>query len=372
MVETAKALRSVRIAELTEKKTYKSPYERWKELEGLPTIQGYFINNLVDLELTPWKSSGEGRAVFINLEGTGGFNDTYVCEIPPGKALNKHRHLFEETIYILKGRGATSVWIEETGKQTFEWQEGSFFGIPMNAWHQHFNGSGSEPARYVAMTSAPRVLNTFNNWEFVFENPFVFQDRFTGEEGYFKQADWVPGLGSRSWLTNFVTDVRACEMNKREGRGRGAKSVAFGLVDGTLRSHISSWPIGTYKKAHRHGPGIHVLILRGQGYSLMWQEGKAMERIDWVSGSMFVPPETWFHQHFNTGATPVLFLALGWGSDKPKSSGKAYFSEDAKEGGDQIEYENENPRIHQEFEVALTKAGINCQMGGVHPLCSSA
>src|SRR4249919_3476951 len=108
---------------------YKSPYERWKEAEGLPTVRGYHVKNLLELELAPWKSSGGGAAAVINLEGTGGFNDAYVAEIAPGKSLKPHKHLFEETIYILKGQGATSVWIDPNRKETFEWQEGSYFSI---------------------------------------------------------------------------------------------------------------------------------------------------------------------------------------------------------------------------------------------------
>ena len=158
--------------EVKERIAYKSPYEQWKEAEGLPTYRGLFVKNLYDLELSPWKSSGEGSAAFLNLEGTGGFNDSYVAEIPAGKSLKAHRHLFEETIYILKGQGATSVWIDPNRKETFEWQEGSYFSIPMNAWHEHHNASGLDSARYIAMTSAPRVIDTFNNYEFVFENPF--------------------------------------------------------------------------------------------------------------------------------------------------------------------------------------------------------
>ncbi len=352
----------------TEAIAYKSPYERWKESEGLPTIRGYFIKNLLDVELTPWKSSGDGLATFVNLEGTGGFNDTYICEIPPGKSLKPHKHLFEESIYILKGQGATSVWLDENKKQSFEWQEGSFFAIPMNAWHQHFNVSGGEPVRYVAMTSAPRVLDTFNNHEFVFDNPFVFRDRFTGEANYFQMKDQL--ANQSRWETNFVPDVKSCAMvGGGETRGKGTKSTVFCLVNNTIKSHSSSWPVGTYKKAHRHGPGIHIVILRGQGYSLMWLEGKPVERIDWGPGSMFVPPEAWFHEHFNTGNEPVLFLAIGWGSDKPKAGGKAYVYKSVKEGGDQIEYEDEDTNIHPDFEAALAKAGAKCQMP-YHPLCT--
>jgi gentisate 1,2-dioxygenase len=136
-----------------------------------------------------------------------------------------------------------------------------------------------------------------------------------------------------------------------------------------VKSHVSLWGVGAYKKAHRHGPGIHVLIIRGTGYSLMWQEGKPMERVEWGPGSVFVPPEMWFHQHFNGGAEPVFFLAIGWGSDKPKAGGKAYIYKSVKEGGDQIEYEDEDPMIHAEFEAAMKKAGARCKMD-YHPYCA--
>ena len=355
-----------------EANVYKSPYELYKEAEGLPTLRGLGVPNLLEVELTPWNSRG-GSGVFINLEGTGGFNDTYVCEIPPGKSLNPIKHIYEETLFILKGRGATTVWLEDDKKQTFEWGERSYFAIPPNAWYQHHNGSGTDPARYVAMTAAPRVIDTFKNLEFVFNNPFRFTDRFDGEEGYFKQTE-QPDKGHGTWATNFVTDVLglsniADKLGGSEGRGAGAVGTGFALVNSTMRSHSSSWPVGTYKKSHRHGPGIHIVMLRGEGYTLMWKDGP-VERVDWRPGSMFVPPEEWFHQHFNTGAEPVLFLAIGWGSEKPKAGGKAYVYTSVKLGGDQIEYEDEDPQIHTDFEAAVARSGAQCQMGGIHPFCT--
>ena len=142
------------------------------------------------------------------------------------------------------------------------------------------------------------------------------------------------------------------------------------MVNSTVRSHASSWPVGTYKKAHRHGPGIHIVLLRGEGYSLMWKEGEPVQKVPWKPGTMFVPPEMWFHQHFNTGAEPCLFLAIGWGSEKPKAGGGAYVYKSVKEGGDQIEYEDEDPDIHKEFEEAVAASGAQCGMGGIHPFCS--
>ncbi|MCI0779488.1 MAG: hypothetical protein J4N32_05700 [Chloroflexi bacterium] len=62
---------------------------------------------------------------------------------------------------------------------------------------------------------------------------------------------------------------------------------------------------------------------------------------------------------FNTGAEPVLFLAIGWGSEKPKAGGGAYVYKSVKEGGDQIEYEE-----------AVAASGAQCGMGETRPFCS--
>ncbi len=40
-----------------------------------------------------------------------------------------------------------------------------------------------------------------------------------------------------------------------------------------------------------------------------------------------------------------------------------------KQGGGQIEFEDEDPEIHRQFEAALAKVGAQCRMGGYHPFC---
>jgi hypothetical protein len=50
------------------------------------------------------------------------------------------------------------------------------------------------------------------------------------------------------------------------------------------------------------------------------------------------------------------------------SDGSSYTS--VKEGGHQIEYEDEDPSIHADFESAMVKTGAVCQMQRYgHPLC---
>ena len=135
----------------TEKDT---PYLRWVRSEGLDIISAHYVQNLRTVELKDWPRRG-GKGIYINHEASRTSNDCYVCEIAPGKKLAPQRQLFEEMILVLEGRGSTSVWNDAGQKITFEWKAGALFAIPLNAWHQHFNGSGSEPARFVLGDERP-------------------------------------------------------------------------------------------------------------------------------------------------------------------------------------------------------------------------
>ncbi|MBI4526010.1 MAG: cupin domain-containing protein [Deltaproteobacteria bacterium] len=347
-------------------------YEKWAESEGIPIIKTFFVEDIREVKLKWWERKG-GYGAFLHMEGAGQVNNCYLCEIPAGKSLKPQKHLFEETIYVVSGQGATTVWNhnQEEGKQTFEWQTGSLFSPPLNSWHQHFNGSGSEPARYLAVTTAPTMLNLLHNLDFIFKNEFPFQDRFDGRDGYFTgQGLLYTGdykgfkFAGNVWDTNFVPDVRGFKLMDYSERGAGGSNIKFELSENTTACHISEFPVGTYKKAHRHSAGAHVIILSGQGYSLIWPEGAGIKKYGWQAGSMVVPPENWWHQHFNTGDRPARYLALrAFGSKKYRGVGKQYKGTvDRKKGGDQIEYADEDPIVRQLFEEALGKRGIQSQM----------
>ena len=110
--------------------------------------------------------------------------------------------------------------------------------------------------------------------------------------------------------TNFVPDAVNLPLITAKERGAGGGHIRFNFAKSSLNSHISQFPIGTYKKAHAHGPGAHVIILSGEGYSLMWPEGDTPRHYKWEVGTMIVPPNMWLHQHFNTGKTPARYLAF--------------------------------------------------------------
>ena len=338
-------------------------YERWMEKEGIPILKGYHIDNVYTAPLGPWERKG-GSGAFVNLVGGELLTDSYLCEIPPGGSLKPQRHLFEEMIFIVKGQGATTVWNEGGPKRTFEWQEGSLFAIPLNAWHEHFNGRGDMPARYLGVTIAPSMMNIFHNMDFIFKNDFVFRDRYGAEEDYFSsEGKLLRDERARIWESNFISDVRGIKLYEAEGRGYTSTNILFEMADNTTTAHISEFPVGTYKKAHRHGPGAHVIIIGGDGYDLVWPEGGERLKIALHDGCMFVPPDKWFHQHFNTGTTPLRYLALRTGGRKnPTRKDLGETDTSLKSGGWQIEYADEDPEIREMFAEELAKEGLEMKM----------
>jgi oxalate decarboxylase/phosphoglucose isomerase-like protein (cupin superfamily) len=340
----------------TEKDT---PYTRWVAAEGLDIISAHYIPDLNTVALKPWARRG-GRGVYINHEASRTSNDCYVCEIPPGGQLAPQRQLYEEMIYVLDGTGSTTVSNDSGASITFEWGKGSLFAIPLNCKHQFFNGSGQKPARFVAVTNSPGIINLYEDINFVFNTAHDFKNRFNGEPDYFANSGEQKGL---LLDTNFVADAITLPLISAKERGAGGGHIRFNLAKGSMNCHISQFPIETYKKAHCHGPGAHVIILTGEGYSLMWPEGAEPKRYDWKAGTMIVPPNLWFHQHFNTGTTPARYLAFKHEVVSIRNAQgvpKAWISR--RLGGDQIDYADELPVVRSMFADALKEKGLTPKM----------
>jgi gentisate 1,2-dioxygenase len=133
--------------------------------------------------------------------------------------------------------------------------------------------------------------------------------------------------------------------------------VSISLPGAPITAHMAVFPPFTYKKAHRHGPGVVIVIPAGEGFSIMWAEGKEKVMIPWHEASVFVPPNRWFHQHFNVGDAPARYLAMH------ALPGLSTYSERVEDlARDQIEYPDEDPFIRQTFEAELAKRGLTSRM----------
>jgi oxalate decarboxylase/phosphoglucose isomerase-like protein (cupin superfamily) len=356
-------------------------YESWMRQEGIPIAEAYGLEDVREIPLKPWPRTG-GKGAFIQLKGMEGFTGMYVGEIPPGGALNPERHLYEELIYILQGIGSTEVWSEQTGKQkvNFEWETGSLFAIPLNSWHRLNNGS-REPVIFLAVTSAPLMIDLLHDSGFIFGCDYAFNQRFDGRPDYFvPTSNRSERGGCMVWDSNFIADARNAITDLAEDKGSGVRITTFDMGGSTLVGHIAEWPVGRYHKAHFHQGGAILLILRSQGYTLMWPQEAGLRpyhngrrdlvvKVDWREGSVVSPPTGWFHQHFNTGREPARQLAFRYSGQSGKYLlGVAKFiikegvRTSVREGGTLIEYEDEDPEIRRDYKVALKKASISMQM----------
>ena len=338
-------------------------YELFLESEGIPVHKGVAVDDLRTAKVAKWPRL-DARGAYIRLLGAEDTDNAYLLELDPGKSNAPEKHLFEEYFFVLTGRGTCEVWNEGEKPQSFEWQEGSLFSVPLNTLHRLHNGSGSLAARLLAVTTLPIMMNLLHNTEFIFGAPYVFTDRYDGRKEYFDGAGTL--YTGRVWETNFVADVRRFQLKDWHERGAGSKNIRFEFANNTMVSHVSEFPVGTYKKGHRHGPGYHVIMLNGEGYSLMWPDGaREMTEVNWKPGSLFVPPGQWWHQHFNTGSDAARYLAIRWGGNRWKLT--AYLDnqgvdKDVSQGGNQIEYEDQDPKIHRSYVERCAASGVKVHM----------
>ena len=120
---------------------------------------------VVHPEQMPWEMSRQGllkhllnEAMNTRMESV----DAYMQIIPPGSRSGKHRHLAEECLYVLEGRGYdlhqdcdveitdTYHWKAQDEVKRYAWEAGDVIYIPPNTVHQHFNADPQRPVRLIS------------------------------------------------------------------------------------------------------------------------------------------------------------------------------------------------------------------------------
>jgi hypothetical protein len=269
----------------------RTPFERWVEDElRLDLHRGYALGPLGKLPLKRWDARGID-AVFLDLIGCESLAGMFIGEIAPGGATEPVRQLYDETLYVVSGRGSTTIEIGGE-KASFEWGPGSLFAIPLNCSYRLLNGSGTEPAGF----DFKRVRSENEALEAVLYRPDSTHQHTA--------VDLYDAL--------FVPDILAVPRSVFKERGEGVSCVYFEQAGSVISSHFAEIPGCRFFYPHRHGPSAFVFTLGGPGYSLMWREdGAKVERFDWPEDDIgvIVPPNMWWHGHFATGSN-VLTLAV--------------------------------------------------------------
>jgi hypothetical protein len=355
-------------------RVFLDPYLDWAQDQNIP-IHLDFGHDLLALKTEKW-GHYDARGCFAHTHGRGDFCANFVLEIEPGKKTKPVKHLHEAFFYALAGYGSTTVTLPSGEKNTFEWGPKSLFAIPLNCEYQIFNSSGREFARLSCTNDLPLAINHYHNIDFIFNNPFKFPERIGKEQHFNGEGDHNTFERKKNagqinvWETNFVPDLTSFKLYDLNTRGKGSRNVFFQLADGTMHAHTSEIPVGRYKKAHRHAAGTHVHAVGGEGYSLLWYDGDSeFVELPWRHGFMYTPPFWMFHQHFNTCDIPARYLACSIGSARypfislRRVSNEGGGSTSVKDGGRQIEYEDQDHRIHRKFLDALKKSGNPSLMG---------
>jgi len=123
---------------------------------------------IVHPEEMPWEMSRQGILKHLLNERMNTRMETvdaYMQIIPPGSRSGKHRHLAEECVYVLEGRGYdlhqdcdveitdTYHWKAQEEVKRYEWEAGDVIYIPPNTIHQHFNADAERPVRLISATN---------------------------------------------------------------------------------------------------------------------------------------------------------------------------------------------------------------------------
>jgi hypothetical protein len=229
------------------------------------------------------------------------------------------------------------------------------------------------------------IMDLFHNNDFIFNNPYQFQDRFPPDDKeYFVREKRSLDGDSMIWETNLIDNVAEALVDAEERKGAGVKITIFDMAANSFAGHLTEWPVGRYHKSHHHQGGAILLILRSVGYSLMWPQEIGVRpylsgfedqvvKVDWGPYSVFSPPTKWFHQHFNTGSETARQLAFrpGGSSRNPTGfrrsgsrtvNGMAGVFVSYRQGGTLIEYEDEDPRISVDYDNELKSVGIKSEM----------
>ena len=165
---------------------------------------------VVHPENMPWEMAKQGLLKHLMNEAMNTRMETvdaYMQIIPPGSKSGKHRHLAEECLYVLEGKGYdlhqdcdveitdTYHWKPQDEVKRYEWEAGDVIYIPPNTIHQHFNADPDRPVRLISAIN--RIYNKFglNDLEQL-ENAPEYEPGvvLTSEkiEQYLKQAALTP------------------------------------------------------------------------------------------------------------------------------------------------------------------------------------
>jgi gentisate 1,2-dioxygenase len=124
--------------------------------------------NVVTAEEMPFEHSADGlikHLIHHKMNTPECCVEAYMQFLKPGERSGKHRHMWEEVIFVAEGSGYDLHWdfrfdcIEEfewkwaDEPKRFEWKRGDFIYVPPFVTHQHFNTGDNTEARLIVISN---------------------------------------------------------------------------------------------------------------------------------------------------------------------------------------------------------------------------
>lgn len=348
-------------------------YDRFMADEGVPVVRAISAD-LHKVTRGAWRRLG-GAGAYVQMFGTEGGLGCAVIEIAASGATRSEKHLFEEMVLVLEGRGTTELWLAESDRRVvFEWQPGSLFSVPPNAVHRMVNATGSA-ALLLSATNAPALVNLLGDVDAVFANPFVFRDRFDEELGQaFDDVEPDPVRGLALCRTHLVPDAIGCDLPLDNRYSPGYRQLGLSMTGPGMVCAVGEHRPGRYAKAHILPASSVMARLRGQGFSYLWPE--RCGPTPWADGAahtvfriahgpgvmMGAGPGggRWYHQVFNTGAVPLRHLVWSVPDRAGGPPGEEMRDDTAVDlavGGTVISYAREDPFVRADYTEHLAASG---------------
>src|SRR5438105_7472525 len=142
-------------------------YEKWIASVGIPIHRGYFCEDGRTVELGWWEER-QCNGAFIVLAGQEGVSEVRITEIPPGATLPPVKFGLDESVYVLDGRGLTTLSTDDGQRASFEWEAHSMFLLPRHTSTQLSNARGDRPARLLHYNYLPMAMQAVPDLDFLF------------------------------------------------------------------------------------------------------------------------------------------------------------------------------------------------------------
>ena len=310
-----------------------------------------------------------GRAIgvkgaAVHLKGRGDFANMFVFEIPPGGSTTPQRHLYEDVVYVLEGTGSTQLEFADGTQAQLRMGPAQPVRDPAQrqappfqrqrpraraAGHHHRPAAGDEHLPQRAISSSTPISSS--------------PSAPARSEYYSGEGDLVTVRpGNHMWETNFVPDLdqhRAASLGRPRRRRRPTSCSCSPTASCTRTSRrCRSAPT---RRAIATAPALPRDVRRRPGLSRC--SGSTARRISRAStgstASCSRRPTSSSTSTSTPATSPARYLATGVGGlrypltaiEAPLAlaatpGDKSAVSISVKEGGDQIEYEDQDPRIH--------------------------